>query len=154
MISQALQNIDQITSKLWIQVERINHPIVLTCEEADSYTPRPEYWLKSLLLKSKQYGMFCHVLNGRDKADLDLLKKILNDKRISFVSSQEWPPLVGSEPWAIAPFWHMVPIPILVSSLILDYPIVYFNPGINTCTYGITGPDFKKIWDHLSFKWI
>ncbi len=154
MNNSALANIDAVIRTLWVNVETIKHPTVLTCEDADAHTPYPEFWLKSLLLKSRKHGVFCYVLNGRDRADLDLLKSTLDDKRISFVPPQESEEIVGCESWAIPPFWHMNRVPIFINKILLKNPRVYFNPGVNTLTYGISGTDFQKIWEYSWFRWI
>ena len=47
----AYNNINILLQTLEIVPEVIDHPTVLTCEDADKYTPHPQNGIKSILLK-------------------------------------------------------------------------------------------------------
>lgn len=152
-MSESFQSINTILKNNLIQPEIYVHAPVLTCEEADRYTPEPEYGLKSLLLKSKKQGIFCAVLEWNARLDMNAIKTLFDDKRISFVSNEEAPWIAWCEPWSIPPFWHIWLIPVLVSRIIKEFPSVYFNPWKNTYTYKLSQHDFERVIVSIGWKW-
>lgn len=138
------KHIHQILSDLDIHIHsQVHHPSVLTCKEADKYLDDANWWLKNLLVKSRQ-GMFICVILWWERLDFKKLK-IEVWWKASFVEEGTWMTLIGCEPGSMPPFWLPEGIQILADQKVFNEPILYFNPWINTQTIWITSADYQAI---------
>lgn len=145
MFTQSYLNINTILAQYSVIPKIISHPPVFTCEEADRYTPNPECGIKTLLLKTASGKYIACVITGRDRLDLDVIKMIVNTKKLSFIPPELAYLISGSEQGSIPPFGHRETVAIIMDTYLKDLREIYFNPGINTETYGLSGVDFQKI---------
>lgn len=150
-MNDCFNNINDILIKIWINsIEKIIHPSVFTCEEADKYCPNPEFWLKNLLIKTKKWLFIC-VLLWNNRLSKDKIKLVLESK-FSFITKEEAINILWCELWAIPPFWKFENIWIIIDKKVLNIKELYFNPWVNTITYWINKSDFLKIFDFLKMK--
>lgn len=140
----ARNNIDAILADAGVLVEKIEHPPVFTCEEADKYTPNPTEGIKTLLAKTKSSAWLACVLRGNQRLDFKAIQKITGEKA-KFATQEEAVEIIGCEPGAIPPFGQKNKVQILVDTRVFDGKNIYFNPGVNTRTYGISVDDFRRI---------
>lgn len=116
-------------------VEKIDHPPVTTCEEADFYTPIPEAGLKNLLLKTKSGDFVLCVLLGTDNIDFKRVKEIVG-KKVKMVDFSEAVEILNCDPGSVPPIIS-IDATILVDTKVMKYDVLYFNPGVNTVTLGV-----------------
>ncbi len=145
----AYDTINQILHAFQVVPEIIEHPAVLTCEDADRYTPQPQNGIKSILLKWK-HDYLVIVIPGDKRASIEKIKSISQQKRISFAKMEDALIITGAQKGALPPFGHVQQIPILIDETIQRFTSIYFNPGINTQTYGLKNADFIKIFEHVA----
>lgn len=153
-MSDALNRINEILDAVGVvHVEKIEHPPVYTCEEADAYTPDPTAGLKSILVTTRKGRWAVCVLLGKQRLDARKVKDVIGSK-IQFAKAENAVELLGCEPGSIPPFGHKTTVAIFVDPEVRKMGCVYFNPGVNTQTYGLTMSDFEKILAHCSGKFI
>ena len=155
-MNRAYNNIQAMLKEGGIVPETITHPPVLTCEEADAFTPDPKAGLKSLVLQTKsRTNVAVCVLLGDQRVDFKAVQNLMGG-RVSMMPEEDACDYVGCSRGAIPPFGHAQPLAIYVDNAVLDHPVVYFNPGINTETMGLKKDDFFRVleWHHAVFATI
>lgn len=143
-MNRAYNNIQTILNEGKIVPETITHPPVLTCEEADAFTPDPKAGLKSLVLQTKSNIKAVCVLLGDQRVDFKAVQNLIGE-RVSMMPEEDACDYIGCSKGAIPPFGHAQPLAIYVDKAVLDHSVVYFNPGINTETMGLRKDDFLKV---------
>lgn len=143
-MSNAHANIVRILEEHAIRPIAIQHPPVYTCEEADLYTPEPAAGLKSLMVETPSKIKIICVLLGNQRVDFKVLQT-LTGKRVRMVPEGIACDFAGCDRGAIPPFGHAQEVPFYVDNAVLAYPILYFNPGKNTETFGIKIHDFISL---------
>lgn len=143
-MNNAYFNIRKILEEKNITPVIIQHPPVFTCEEADMYTPDPAAGLKSLVLETaSKLHVVCIVL-GSQRVDFKALQGLIGE-RVHMMPEDLACDFVGCEKGSIPPFGHRYAMPIYADNALLARPVLYFNPGKNTETIGITKDDFVAI---------
>jgi prolyl-tRNA editing enzyme YbaK/EbsC (Cys-tRNA(Pro) deacylase) len=140
----ALMYIEELLQSSGYEFTRQHHEPVTTVEAADKFCPSPSEGLKSLLLRVKgQERPVLVVLRGHDRLDLAAAKALLGGK-VSFVPADEACALLGCDRGAIPPITAAA-VQVVVDSAVLELQRVYFNPGINTATFGMNAADLERI---------
>lgn len=75
------------------------------------------------------------VLPGHSRVDMDAVKA-LTGKRCSWFNREAACALLGCDEGAVPPITN-ADVDVVVDPRIFEGPMVYFNPGVNTSTYGI-----------------
>jgi Ala-tRNA(Pro) deacylase len=101
--------------------------------------------VKSLVLKSKEGGMFVLVLPGDKKVDWKKAAAGANTKKVSFAKPEEVSRAVGCEVGCVPPFGHLTALPIYMDAELTRKNVVYFNPGVHHKSFKIKVWDLKKI---------
>ncbi|NDC38900.1 MAG: hypothetical protein EBZ48_12760 [Proteobacteria bacterium] len=144
VIPPALSYIEEVLQSRGYVVTREQHHPVTTVEAADTFCPSPSEGLKSLLLRVKgQERAVLVVLRGHDRLDLAAAKDLLGGK-VSFVPSNQACALLGCDAGAIPPITAAA-VQVVVDPAVLALQRVYFNPGINTATFGMKAVDLQSI---------
>jgi len=147
-MSESLEKIDATIAAMSItDVEKIDHPPVYTCEAADAYTPNPAAGLKSILMATRSKVWMVCVLLGSQRVDTKKVKTLMGGK-VQFATAEEAVQVIGCEAGSVPPFGHKTTVRILVDPAVEGMERVYFNPGVNTKTYGLAMPDFRRIVEH------
>jgi len=112
---------------------QLEHPPVLTCEQADQYTPEPEAGLKTILLRTKKTkrNILC-VLSGHALLDSMAKKELVMS-------------LLDCDPGSVPPLVPLERVIIHIDQDLLQYETWYFNPGKNTVTFGVKQTDILEI---------
>jgi prolyl-tRNA editing enzyme YbaK/EbsC (Cys-tRNA(Pro) deacylase) len=143
-VNRALQHVDGVLEQAGVAIERIEHDPVTTVEAADRVCPNPEEGLKTLFLKVKGRDQFALVvMRGQDRLDSKRAKQVLGGE-VSFVDAGAASELLCCDPGAVAPI-SAVNAQVVVDPSVLRLSRVYFNPGANNLTYGISADALVRI---------
>ncbi len=144
--------------ELNIPYKKYDHPAVYTTKEAERYTKDIEgVDTKNLFLKGKK-GRRYHlvILPAEEKADLEKLAEELNEKKLSFASSEKLMRYLGLEAGSVSPFGLVndkhSEVGALVHEDLVKAEEVGFHPNKNTATVVISGEDFEAFLKHTGNK--
>jgi prolyl-tRNA editing enzyme YbaK/EbsC (Cys-tRNA(Pro) deacylase)/ubiquinone/menaquinone biosynthesis C-methylase UbiE len=136
--------IDEVLINSGTPVERIAHEPVTTVEAADLVCPDPSAGLKTILLNvAGDTRPLLVVLPGHSRVDMDALK-VLTGKRCSWFKREAACALLDCDEGAVPPITN-VDVNVIADPKIFEAPTVYFNPGVNTSTYGISSALLRQI---------
>jgi Ala-tRNA(Pro) deacylase len=99
-----MMNIYQFLAEHSIEYERVDHPPVFTCEEAEQLVPpMPGTDTKNLLVRDKKGRRhFLVVVRYDTLVDLKSLSRALGVSNLSFASSERLKKYLGIEPGAVS----------------------------------------------------
>ncbi len=135
--------------ELNISYEVHEHPPVYTVEEADRYMRDIDAAdTKNLFLRDeKGRSFYLVILPAEERADLKKLAEILEEKKLSFASSEKLMNYLGLEPGSVSPFGLIndkeKEVKVLVHEDILKEDKVGFHPNKNTATVVLETEKFK-----------
>jgi prolyl-tRNA editing enzyme YbaK/EbsC (Cys-tRNA(Pro) deacylase)/ubiquinone/menaquinone biosynthesis C-methylase UbiE len=140
----AHRHIDDMLVAEGALIERIAHDPVTTVEEADRVCPEPSAGLKSILLNvAGDDKPLLAVLPGHSRLDMKALKALTRG-RCSWFNREAACALLDCDVGAVPPITK-ADVKIIADPSIFDRSIVYFNPGVNTLTYGIKSGLLREI---------
>lgn len=150
-------NIYQFLAEHSIEYERVDHPPVFTCEEAEQLVPpMPGTDTKNLLVRDKKGRRhFLVVVRYDTSVDLKSLSRALGVSNLSFASSERLKKYLGIEPGAVSLLAIVNDIESAVE-VILDTDlwkaeVLRCHPLVNTSTLAIGRSDIElllRITDH------
>ncbi|MFS0924945.1 YbaK/EbsC family protein, partial [Enterococcus casseliflavus] len=84
----------ELLKKLGISFQKVDHPAITSVKNVPFSLPGPQ--VKNLLLKSRKgKQIYLVILPDEKHADLKQLAEQLKEKRLSFVSEEQLPDLLG-----------------------------------------------------------
>jgi len=139
MLNRTFEYVLTQLEKAQIEPEIIEHDPVFTCDQADRVTPVPEAGLKSILLLTKKhkYYVLC-VLAGHHRLDFKVVQDLVNEK-CSMANPQKLEELLECDPGSVPPIVSIEGLIVLIDDdpKLQEQPVWYFNPGVNTKTFGV-----------------
>jgi len=130
--------LDQL-EKAQIRPEIIEHAPVFSCEQADEVTPIPEAGLKTILLQiHKTESFVLCILSGHHKLDYKAVKAAVG-KKVSMARVEVIKDKLSCDPGSVPPITPLEEVTILIDDdpELQRQPVWYFNPGVNTKTFGV-----------------
>ena len=130
--------------------QRIEHPAVFTCEEADKYhTGIEAVSTKNLFLRDKKYDLYLVVAEEDAAIDLKGLHRRLGaNGRFSFGSADLLREVWGVEPGAVTPFGaindHDGRVTVVLDAAMMAHDTLNYHPLVNTMTTSIKRDDLVK----------
>ncbi|MCO5425880.1 prolyl-tRNA synthetase associated domain-containing protein [Enterococcus faecium] len=142
----------ELLRKLGISFQKVDHPAITSVKNIPFSLPGPQ--VKNLLLKSRKgKKIYLVILPDEKHADLKQLAEQLKEKRLSFVSEEQLPDLLGILAGTVTPLALMhdteKKIQVVIDSAIDRQDTVGFHPNINTTTLIMDFSDFEKILVYL-----
>ena len=136
-----------------IEYEKVEHPAVFTCEEAERIVPPlPGSHTKNLFLrdgKAKRYILV--VVDYEKNVDLKELKKMLNADKLSFASPEKLKELMGVDPGSATLLGLMMDtngaVEVVLDETIWNADALQCHPLINTATLVISHAGIEKFLD-------
>jgi Ala-tRNA(Pro) deacylase len=142
-----------------ISYERVDHPAVYTCEQAERLVPpMPGADTKNLLVRDKKGRRHFLVVVGYEKAvDLKALSPLLDVNGLSFASPERLMKYLGIEPGSVSLLAIINDIECAVD-VILDEDlwqadVLKCHPLVNTSTLAIRRTDIEKILTVTGHRW-
>jgi Ala-tRNA(Pro) deacylase len=144
-----MSDIYHILSTLNIHYEKYEHPPVFTVEEAEKYDRGDAVHSKNLFLRNKKGNRHYLVVTAASKQiNIKELETKLEEKNLSFASSERLLNYLGLTPGSVSPFGLIndmnKEVQVVVDQDLLRGDKQAFHPNINTATLVISTPDFKK----------
>ena len=146
-----IMNIYQFLAEHSIEYERVDHPPVFTCEEAEQLVPpMPGTDTKNLLVRDKKGRRhFLVVVRYDTSVDLKSLSRALGVSNLSFASSERLKKYLGIEPGAVSLLAIVNDIESAVE-VILDADlwkarVLRCHPLVNTSTLAIRRSDIELL---------
>lgn len=142
----------ELLKKLDISFQKVDHPASTSVKNVPFSLPGPQ--VKNLLLKSRKgKKIYLVILPDEKHADLKQLAEQLKEKRLSFVSEEQLPDLLGVPAGTVTPLALMhdkeKKIQVVIDAAIDRQDTVGFHPNINTTTLIMDFSDFEKILVYL-----
>jgi Ala-tRNA(Pro) deacylase len=140
-----------------IDYERVDHPPVFTCEQAEALVPPlPGAHTKNLFVRDKKGRRHFLVVVRHDKAvDLKALSSTLGVSNLSFASPQRLHQHLGIEPGAVSLLAVVQDgagaVEVVLDADLSNEPVLQCHPLVNTSTLAIHRSDIErilKITDH------
>ncbi len=132
--------------------QRIEHPPVYTCEQADLYRPKlPAVSTKNLFLRDKHGLLFLIMTDCDKKLDLKHLGQLLHAPKLHFASPEKLKEMLGLDPGAVTVLGlvnddqHRVQL--WVDASIWDAAHFLCHPLVNTATLVISKKDLERFFE-------
>ena len=145
-----MKDIYAVLDSLDIKYEKFEHSPVFTVEEADKANiDIPAKHTKNLFLRNKKKTKFyLVVLPAHKKFNLKGFSASINDKHLSFASSETLKHYLGLSPGSVSPFGLIndsdKKVIVYVDKSLLEGSQVAFHPNKNDATLVINSSDFEK----------
>ncbi len=142
-----------------IEYERVDHPPVFTCEQAEQLVPPiPGAHTKNLFVRDKKGRRHFLVVVGHDKAvNLKALSSMLGVSNLSFASSERLERHLGIEPGAVSLLAIVNDVAgaveVLIDADLSKEPILQCHPLVNTSTLAISRSDIERILEITGHRW-
>ncbi|OCA86746.1 MULTISPECIES: prolyl-tRNA synthetase associated domain-containing protein [unclassified Bacillus (in: firmicutes)] len=146
-------------TKMNIPFEVVEHPPAWTTAEADKYIDGKEgVRTKTLFLTNKKKNAFYLVImDGAKRLDMDHLATILNEKRISFGSSERLMEKMGLSPGFVSIFGLLNndehDIKVYLDKEMLSERLITFHPNDNTKTLFMSTEDMYKFITTIGYEY-
>ncbi|HSW96335.1 MAG TPA: prolyl-tRNA synthetase associated domain-containing protein [Candidatus Saccharimonadales bacterium] len=152
-----MRDIYSVLEKIGIPYEEYEHPPVFTVEETEKYERGNGTPSKNLFLRNKKGNKhYLVVLEANKRIDLKNLEVLLQEKGLSFASSERMMQYLGLTPGSVSPLGLINDInqevSVIVDKDLLKSEKQGFHPNVNTATLVIKTDDFKKFLDWTKNK--
>ncbi|MGO1580070.1 MAG: prolyl-tRNA synthetase associated domain-containing protein [Peptoniphilaceae bacterium] len=151
-------NIYYLLDKLNIDYEEISHKPVYTIEEAikeDISSKIKGIGCKSLFVKNKN-SYYLILIEENKRANLKEIAKLINEKKLSFASSDELKEILKLSPGGVTPL-GIINDENNIVKLLLDKDLqghkILVHPEVNTKTISIEYKDLLKLIDFTKHKY-
>lgn len=140
----------EVLESLNIEYTRIEHPPVLTVDDALKYWSELEgSQCKNLFLRNqKGKTHYLVVMQESKRADMSKLVSQIGDGKLSFASEKRLEKYLGLQTGAVSPFGlindeeHVVEV--IIDKDLKKSKRINFHPNVNTATIGLSYTDFEK----------
>ena len=142
-----------------ISYERVDHPAVFTCEQAEQLVPpMPGADTKNLLVRDKKGRHHFLVVVGYEKAvNLKALSPLLDVNGLSFASPERLMKYLGIEPGSVSLLAIVndaeCAVEVIVDEIIWQADVLKCHPLVNTSTLAIRRTDIEKILTVTGHRW-
>jgi Ala-tRNA(Pro) deacylase len=142
-----------------ISYERVDHPAVFTCEQAEQLVPpMPGADTKNLLVRDKKGRRHFLVVVGYEKAvDLKALSPLLDVNGLSFASPERLMKYLGIEPGSVSLLAIIndigCAVDVIVDEEVWQADVLKCHPLVNTSTLAIRRTDIEKILSVTGHRW-
>jgi Ala-tRNA(Pro) deacylase len=139
-----------VLSDLGIGYDRIEHPPVMTVEEAERYwQPIAAACCKNLFLRNNKGNVeYLAIVEHTKRVDLKRLAELLGEGKLSFGSADRLRNRLGLVPGAVSPYGLINDAEKRVR-VVLDADLaardrIAFHPNVNTSTITVSYADFER----------
>lgn len=147
------EEILQFLNQHQIKFERLDHPPLFTCDDAEKYglPPLPGADTKNLFLKDNKNNHFLVVTTCRKKVALNDLKRLLGLKSLSFGSPEKLEEYLGVKPGAVTSlgiyFDKDKKVKVFIDKIVWEASHVQCHPCTNEATLTIEIEEYKKFFE-------
>lgn len=138
--------------ELKLEYKNFEHEPVFTCDEA-KWIEVPWKRVKNLLLRNeKKTRFYMVVLEDQKRLDSWVLRKILQESKLSFATRELMIEKIWVEPWHVSPFALLNNISKDIRVIFdkeLDWELAWFHPLQNDNTTVINTKDIEKFLQEL-----
>lgn len=162
IIADNMADIYKILQELDIKYTKYDHEAVFTVEESKKIeTEIFGTHTKNLFLRNKKGNKhWLVIVEGHARADMNKLRKFLDENKLSFASPERLKKYLNLTPGSVTPFGlindkkHEV-IVVIYEDLLEKNDTINFHPNINTTTLNLRVKDFKKFlqWSKNEIKY-
>ncbi len=151
------KKIFDILDSLEIDYTNYEHDAVFTCDEA-KWVDIPWKRVKSLLLRNKKAtNYYMIVLPDYKKLDINSIRAIFDESKMSFASEEAMMNKIGLKPWNVSPFAlihnEQRDIPV-VFDVSLKWRLIGFHPLQNDNTIVLEMKDVEHFLENICVKYI
>lgn len=156
---EAYEKVKDKLEELNIDFEIVEHPAVLTTEEADSYIEGIDgVRTKSLFLTNKKKTVYyLLIMDGQKRLDMKKFGNITGTNHIKFCSANRLMDKIGLFPGAVSIFGLLnnveKDVQVYFDKEILLEDRMSFHPNDNTKTIFISTDDMFKFIESIGFKY-
>jgi Ala-tRNA(Pro) deacylase len=142
-----------------IPCQRVDHPAVYTCEQAERLVPpMPGADTKNLLVRDKKGRRHFLVVVGYEKAvDLKALADVLGVTGLGFASPQRLMKYLGIEPGAVSLLAIVNDtegaVEVILDENLWQADVLKCHPLVNTSTLTIRRADIEKLLTVTGHRW-
>lgn len=142
-----------------ISYERVDHPAVYTCEQAEQLVPpMPGADTKNLLVRDKKGRRHFLVVVGYEKAvDLKALSSLLDVNGLGLASPERLMKYLGIEPGSVSLLAIVNDmeraVEVILDEELWQADILKCHPLVNTSTLAIRRTDIEKILTVTGHRW-
>lgn len=153
-------DIYQFLTEHSIEYERVDHPPVFTCEQAEQLVPPiTGAHTKNLFVRDKKGRRHFLVVVRHDKAvNLKALSSKLGVSNLSFASSERLKRHLGIEPGAVSLLAIVNDVAgaveVVLDADLSQEPILQCHPLVNTSTLAISRSDIERILEITGHRWM
>lgn len=150
MFTERENAVYKILSEMGIRYERVEHPAVYTCEEADSYIEHLSgIRSKTLFLTNKKRTEFyLVVMDGSKSLDIKALSEAVGDRHLSFASVDRMEELLATSPGMVSIFALIYnkehKVKVVIDKELMEKESITFHPNVNTVTIQIALTDMLR----------
>lgn len=141
-----------------IQYERMDHPPLFTCDDAEKYglPPLPGADTKNLFLKDNKGEHLLVVTTCRKKVALNDLKRALSLKSLSFGSAEKMEEYLGVKPGAVTSlgiyFDKNNNVKLYIDKIVWDATHVQCHPCTNEATLTLPIEEYRRFINVLGVE--
>ncbi len=152
-------NLEQVFEALHIQCEKVAHPPLETCLDADTLlVDRPGTRLKNLFLRDNYGRRHFLLLTQHDKqVDLKALSKTMQLSRLGFASNERLAKYLGVKPGCVSLLALLNDddnaVELWIDEAIWQGDLFHCHPFDNTKTWLIAKADAIKLLEHSQHTW-
>lgn len=153
-----MKEVYELLETLNIKYEKITHPALFTCEDSKKYNIVIDACsCKNLFLRNeKKTNYYLVCMNEEKSFKIKELQELLNEKRLSFASSDDLIQKMGVYPGSVSLF-NITNIKDNDITIIIDKEVindkVSFHPNINTETLIIDSKEIERIINHFNINY-
>lgn len=143
-------SIYDILRDLNIEYEKIEHPPVFTVEDLEVFTKGVNAGESKNLLLRNDKGSIHYLIVAETKTEVNLkqLASLLNEKKLSFASTERLEKYLGVTPGAVSPFGLIndatKSVRVIIDNKLLAHERLAYHPNVNTATLILATADLKK----------
>jgi len=142
-----------------IAYDRVDHPPVFTCEQAEALVPPlPGAHTKNLFVRDKKGRRHFLVVVGHEKAvDLKALSSSLGVTNLSFASPERLERHLAIEPGAVSLLAVVNDtegaVEVILDADLSEAPVLQCHPLVNTSTLAIHRDDIERFLEITGHRW-
>jgi len=159
MLGDVIMDIYEFLAQHGISYDRVDHPPVFTCEEAERLVPTlPGVHTKNLFLRDKKGRNHVLVMVDHAKSvNLKALSSLLGFTNLSMASAERLQKHLGVEPGAVSILAIVndteCAATVVVDSDVWRADVLQCHPLVNTSTLAIRRSDIQRILKITGHEW-
>lgn len=153
-----MNKVFQVLDDLQIDYQLIDHPPVMTCEEADEFhKPEQGGRSKNLFLRNRKGDKhYLVIIESHKQVDLKSLATKLNESKLSFASKERLETHLKLKAGSVSPFGlindeeHEVIV--VLDEDLLKHDKLHYHPNVNTQTVVLSTEDLLRFLESTNNK--